>query len=87
MASGLLVEQQPFLVRSPSRRPGGGRGLLGALVDPVAQWARPLATGLLLEVHEDNARAHQGLGLVETGRTHPYPLEPGGLERVIARGL
>jgi GNAT superfamily N-acetyltransferase len=90
MASGFLVEQQPFLGAVYVTPAWRGRGLLAALVDAVAQWARPLAPELLLEVHEDNARArraYQGLGFVETGRAHPYPLEPGGLELVMARAL
>jgi hypothetical protein len=44
---------------------------------PVAVYVSP--TALVLEVHEDNARAraaYDELGFVETGATRPYPLDP-----------
>lgn len=61
-----------------------GQGLLARLVGQCADWARAQgAPELVLEVHEDNARARAAyakLGFADTGRTTPYPLEPGGLE-------
>ena len=47
---------------------GGFGEVLAALVDRVAAWAAP--DPLVLEVHEDNPRAHRAylkLGFVETG--------------------
>lgn len=67
-----------------------GAGLLERLVDEVAHWVRGhAAAALLLEVHEDNARAraaYRRLGFVETGRRRPYPLDPSGdeLEMVLS---
>ena len=90
MASGFLVEQQPFLGAVYVTPAWRGRGLLGALVDAVAQRARPLGSELLLEVHEDNARArraYQGLGFVETGQRRPYPLDPTRDELVMVLAL
>lgn len=67
---------------SPGAR---GRGLLAEMVERCADWARQGgAPELVLEVHETNVRARAAyakLGFVDTGRTTPYPLEPGGLER------
>lgn len=62
-----------------------GQGLLSSMVEACADWARDGgAPELVLELHETNARARAAyarLGFVDTGRTTPYPLEPGGLER------
>ncbi|GAA5197917.1 hypothetical protein GCM10023322_70170 [Rugosimonospora acidiphila] len=57
-----------------------GRGLLGRLVDAVAQWS--LAAGrpeLELEVMTGNQRAiraYQGLGFVDTGLRSRHPVIP-----------
>lgn len=68
-----------------------GTGLLAELVERCAEWARRGgAPELVLQVHEDNARARTAyarLGFADTGRTTPYPLEPGGLEREMVREL
>lgn len=69
-----------------------GTGVLAALTAPVASRARAQggASELLLEVHETNLRARTAyarLGFVETGATTPYPLDPGGLEVVMALHL
>jgi ribosomal protein S18 acetylase RimI-like enzyme len=62
---------------SPTAR---GRGLLGELVQRCADWARERGQPeLVLEVHEDNARAraaYDKVGFVETGASRPYPLNP-----------
>jgi ribosomal protein S18 acetylase RimI-like enzyme len=60
---------------------------------PVEVRADPpagLTRELVLEVHEDNARAraaYRRLGFAETGATRPYPLPPGGAELEMARPL
>ena len=63
---------------TPARR---GHGLLGRLVDQVADWARSQgAVELRLLVHETNAparAAYARLGFAETGHREPYPLDPG----------
>jgi ribosomal protein S18 acetylase RimI-like enzyme len=68
-----------------------GQGLLGELVARCADWARAQGQSeLVLEVHEDNARAraaYRGLGFVETGATQPYPLDPTRLELEMVRPL
>ena len=73
---------------SPDAR---GQGLLAEMVERCADWARQGgAPELVLEVHEANARARAAyakLGFVDTGRTTPYPLEPGGLELEMVRPL
>ena len=91
MSSGFLIDGRPFLGAvyvTPAHR---GTGVLAALTAPVVAWARALkATELLLEVHERNLRARTAyarLGFVETGVTTPYPLDPGGLELVMALPL
>lgn len=67
-----------------------GRGLLDSLVAEVARWAAAQgAARLPLLVHETNAAAqaaYRRLGFVETGRSEPYPLDPGTreLEMVLA---
>ena len=62
---------------SPQAR---GTGLLAELVRACAAWAREQgALELVLEVHEDNARARAAyakLGFVETGVTRPYAPDP-----------
>ena len=68
-----------------------GAGLLGELVAACADWARQQgADELVLEVHEDNARARAAyakLGFVETGATRPYPHDPGRRELEMALAL
>ena len=65
-----------------------GRALLARLLEPVAAWARGQGCAeLVLEVHEDNARARSAyarLGFVDTGRRRPYPLDPSGDELEMA---
>ncbi|MFC1402315.1 MULTISPECIES: N-acetyltransferase [Streptacidiphilus] len=64
---------------------GGKLGVTDALLDTVIAWARGQVRRqagvprLLLEVHEDNARAiayYERRGFVRTGVTVPYPLDP-----------
>ena len=73
---------------SPEAR---GRGLLGELVQRCADWARAQgAPELVLEVHEDNARARTAyarLGFAETGTTRPYAPDPSRLELEMVRPL
>lgn len=68
-----------------------GAGLLGALIEPAAGWARERGrTVLRLEVHEDNARARRAyarLGFMETGIRKPYPLDPSREELLMDRRL
>ena len=68
-----------------------GRGLLAALVQRCADWARGQGSDtLLLEVHEDNARAraaYEKQGFVATGETTPYPLDTSRLELAMALPL
>ena len=85
MASGAVVGGAAYLMAvflTPAAR---GRGLLGRLVQAVATWADG---PLLLEVHQDNARAitaYSRLGFVDTGQRRPYPLGPDRDEIVMAR--
>ena len=57
-----------------------GRGLLDAMVEQVAAWARERSCPRLrLLVHETNATAHRSyerLGFAPTGHREPYPLDP-----------
>jgi RimJ/RimL family protein N-acetyltransferase len=73
---------------SPDAR---GAGLLGELVDACADWARGQgAAELVLEVHEDNARARAAyakLGFVETGVSCPYAPDPTRRELEMSRPL
>lgn len=68
-----------------------GRGLLDALVDQVAAWARERSCPRLrLLVHETNLpaqRAYARLGFVPTGHREPYPLDPATEEVELARPL
>lgn len=61
----------------------GQHGVLDAMITLVEEWATQHGSALRLGVHEANARARGAYvkrGFVETGRTSPYPLAPGGLE-------
>jgi glycolate oxidase len=74
---------------SPSAR--GGQ-LLDQLLAAATGWARSLlgVTRLVLEVHEDNARARAAYAkraFVETGRSAPYVPDPSWLELELARPL
>ena len=57
-----------------------GLGLLDAMVEQVAAWARERSCPRLrLLVHETNTvaqRAYERLGFVITGHREPYPLDP-----------
>ena len=68
-----------------------GRGLLDAMVEQVAAWARERSCGRLrLLVHETNLpaqRAYERLGFTPTGHREPYPLDPATDEVELARGL
>ena len=68
-----------------------GRGLLDAMVEQVAAWARERSCPRLrLLVHETNAgaqRAYGRLGFVPTGHREPYPLDPTTEEVELAREL
>ncbi|MET0780270.1 MAG: GNAT family N-acetyltransferase [Microbacterium sp.] len=69
----------------PSHR---SRGVLDALMDAAAEWARERGDSeLVLDVHGDNARAQRAytrLGFTATGRTSDGP---NGTEREMVRGL
>ena len=68
-----------------------GHGLLDAMVEHVAAWARERSCPRLrLLVHEANAearRAYERLGFVPTGHREPYPLDPATDEVELARAL
>ena len=68
-----------------------GRGLLDAMVEQVAAWARERSCRRLrLLVHETNEeaqRAYARLGFVPTGHREPYPLDPATDEVERARAL
>jgi ribosomal protein S18 acetylase RimI-like enzyme len=68
-----------------------GRGLLDAMVDQVAAWARErCCPRLRLLVHETNLpaqRAYARLGFVPTGHREPYPLDLASEEVELARVL
>jgi GNAT superfamily N-acetyltransferase len=85
----LLADGRAWLAAVYLTRSWRGRDLLARLVSPCEAWAaRAGADELRLEVHETNVRArwaYARLGFAETGETLPYPLEPGGLEVVMAR--
>jgi GNAT superfamily N-acetyltransferase len=70
MAGGFRNEAgDPVLFGVYVRPSARGQGILAALVDAVAAWAGP--DPLVLDVHEDNHRAHASyrkLGFVDTGR-------------------
>ena len=69
MAGGFRRETgEPVLFGVYVRPAARGRGVLAALVDEVVAWAAP--DPLVLDVHEDNHRAHAAylkLGFVATG--------------------
>lgn len=66
-----------------------GCGLLEAMVEQVAAWARERSCPRLrLLVHESNdraLRAYERLGFVATGHREPYPLDPATEEVELAR--
>ena len=68
-----------------------GAGVLGALVAQAERWARGRgADRLLLEVHEDNARAQRAyarLGFADTGERSPYDPDPTRQEVLMERSL
>lgn len=68
-----------------------GHGLLDAMVEQVAAWARERSCPRLrLLVHETNAparRAYERLGFVPTGHREPYPLDPATEEVELALDL
>ena len=85
MASGAVVDGAAHLIAVYLTPPARGRGLLCRLVQAVAAWADG---PLVLEVHQDNARAitaYGRLGFVDTGQRRPYPLGPDRDEIVMAR--
>lgn len=74
---------------TPAAR-GREHGVADALLNAVADWARPRSGRLLLEVHEHNApaiRFYERHGFAFTGRTRPYPLDRSALEREMALAL
>lgn len=90
MSSGFLIDGRPYLGAVYVTPAWRGRGLLARLVEPVVEWARAYGDELVLEVHEDNARARAAytkLGFVETGATRPYPLDPARQELEMALPL
>jgi len=73
-------------------QPGArGAGVLGALVGQAEHWARGRgADRMLLEVHEDNARAQRAyarVGFADTGERSPYDPDPTQQELVMERSL
>lgn len=68
-----------------------GQGLLERMTAAVAAWCQAQgATRLVLQVHEDNARARSAyarLGFIDTGQTEAYPLDPSRVELLLARPL
>ena len=68
-----------------------GAGVLDAMVEQVAAWARERSCPQLrLLVHESNLGAHRAyerLGFVPTGHREPYPLDPATDEVELARPL
>ncbi len=66
-----------------------GRGVLGRLVDAVAEWSRAMGRPRLdLEVIVGNdraVRAYQRLGFVDTGRRAPHPTIPVLTELLMTR--
>ena len=68
-----------------------GRGLLDAMVEQVAAWARTRSCPRLrLLVHESNLgaqRAYARLGFLPTGHREPYPLDPATDEVELVRDL
>ncbi|MCU1571061.1 MAG: family N-acetyltransferase [Naasia sp.] len=83
---------EPYLVGvyvAPAAR-GAAAGVTDALLTAIEEWASTMASGLLLDVHEDNAaarRAYAKRGFVETGRTIPYPLDPRSRELQMRKSL
>ena len=73
-------------------QPGArGAGVLGQLVAHADGWARARGAGrLLLEVHEDNARAlraYERVGFTDTGQRSPYDPDPVRQELVMERAI
>lgn len=62
---------------TPKRR-GRRHGVADALLDAVEDWAAARGDTVVLEVHQDNARArafYERRGFHLTGRTRPYPFD------------
>lgn len=75
----LRDEPWPMLVSVYVAEPHRGKaaGVTDALLGEVEAWASSRASGLMLHVHEANARArsaYERRGFVATGSTIPYPL-------------
>ena len=70
---------------------GRARGVTGALLRAVEDWARTVgATRLRLLVHEHNDRAlgyYRGAGFTVTGRREPYVLDPSASEIEMDKAL
>jgi len=86
------VPQGAVFVLAVYLQPGArGAGVLGALVAQAERWARARgAVRLLLEVHEDNARARRAyarVGFADTGARSPYDPDPTREELVMERSL
>jgi GNAT superfamily N-acetyltransferase len=82
----------PYLIAvyvAPEVR-GAEWGIADALLAGIEDWARREGRALLLDVHEDNARArafYARRGFVPTGRTKPYPLDETKLELEMRKEL
>lgn len=82
----------PWLVAvyvTPSQR-GRRHGVADALLDAVEEWAAARGDTLVLEVHQDNARArafYERRGFHLTGKTRPYPFDSSTNELEMVRRL
>lgn len=69
---------------------GDAHGVTDALLAAVEDWARERSQSIMLEVHEDNARAlaaYAKRGYRLTGNTRPYDLDPGSNELEMRKTL
>ncbi|HJQ07573.1 MAG TPA: GNAT family N-acetyltransferase [Nocardioides sp.] len=87
--AGVPIERRQVLLVGVYVAPEArGSGLLGRLVDAVADWARGLGVDRLrLQVHAENPRAeaaYRKLGFELTGASVAIPV---GVEREMVRGL